>query len=80
MVYKNVGERTARFFDNNTFTTVETTLPNYSLLDLNANYKLLNETVTFFSAVSNLFNEDYEDILGYSTLGRNYKIGVRLFF
>ncbi|TMM31111.1 TonB-dependent receptor [Polaribacter aestuariivivens] len=80
LVYKSVGERVARFFDNNTFTTVETTLPKYNLLDFNINYKLLDETVTFFGTVSNIFNEDYEDILGYSTRGRNYKVGVRLQF
>ena len=80
LTYKNVGNRFARYYDNVIFSTVETTLPKYSLLDLNANYKVLEDTVTFFIAATNLLNEDYEDILGFSTRGRNYKIGVRLQF
>ncbi|MDY0779661.1 TonB-dependent receptor plug domain-containing protein [Tenacibaculum sp. IB213877] len=80
LVYKNVGERFAPYYDSTVFATVEATLPKYNLLDLNANYKLLNEKVTLFGSVTNLFNEDYEDVLGYSTRGRNYKLGIRLQF
>ena len=52
----------------------------YQVLDLTANYKLLEDTVTFFGAITNILNEDYDDILGYSTRGRNFKLGVRLQF
>ena len=45
-----------------------------------ANYKVLEDTVTFFIAATNLLNEDYDDIFGYETRGRNYKLGVRLQF
>ena len=34
--------------------------------DLSANYKLLEDTVTFFGAVTNILNEDYDDLLGFS--------------
>ena len=44
------------------------------------NYKVLNDRVTFFATVTNVLDEDYDDILGFSTRGRNYKIGVRLQF
>ena len=44
------------------------------------NYKLLEETLTFFAAVTNVFDENYDDILGFSTRGRNYKIGLRFQF
>ncbi len=81
LVYKNVGERS--YFDQyGSFGAAGGTvvLPSYNLLDFNANYKLLDETVTFFATVSNLFNEDYEETLGYATRGRNVKLGVRLQF
>jgi len=79
--YKNVGERT--YFDQwGSFGTAgaDVVLPTYNLLDVNANYKLLNETVTVFASVTNVFNEDYEETLGYTTRGRNFKLGVRLQF
>jgi vitamin B12 transporter len=44
------------------------------------NYKVLGDTVTFFAALTNILNEDYDDVLGYATRGRNYKVGVRLQF
>ena len=79
--YRNVGERT--YFDRyGSFGNfgADVILPSYQVLDFAANYKLLDETVTFFGAVTNLLNEDYDDILGYSTRGRNFKVGVRLQF
>ena len=81
LVYKNVGERT--YYDQyGSFGIAgeKVALPNYNLLDFNANYKLLEGKVTFFGTVSNLLNEDYEETLGFSTRGRNYKLGVRLNF
>ena len=80
LTFKTVGNRLARYYDSATFSTVETTLSKYNLLDLDLNYKLLGGTATIFGAVTNLLNEDYQDILGYSTRGRNYKLGIRLQF
>jgi vitamin B12 transporter len=81
LTYRSVGERT--IFDRyGSFGAagVDVILPNYQVIDLMANYKLLEDTVTFFAAVTNVLDEDYDDILGFSTRGRNYKIGVRLQF
>lgn len=81
ITYKNVGERTV--FDRyGSFGNAEedVILESYQVLDLTANYKVLNETVTFFGGITNMLNEDYDDILGFSTRGRNYKIGIRLHF
>lgn len=81
LVYKNVGERT--YFDQwGSFGAAgaDVALPTYNLLDVNANYKLLDETVTVFAAMTNVFNEGYEETLGYTTRGRNFKFGIRLQF
>jgi vitamin B12 transporter len=81
VTYRNVGERT--IFDRwGSFGTAgeDVVLDSYQVLDFTANYKLLDETVTFFGAVTNILNEDYDDILGFSTRGRNFKVGVRLQF
>ena len=79
--YRNVGERT--IFDRyGSFGTLgdDVILEEYQVLDFMANYKVLEDTVTFFIAATNLLNEDYDDIFGYETRGRNYKLGVRLQF
>ena len=79
--YRNVGERT--IFDRyGSFGTLgdDVILEEYQVLDLMANYKVLEDTVTFFIAATNLLNEDYDDLFGYETRGRNYKVGVRLQF
>ena len=79
--YRNVGERT--IFDRYGFFGTagdDVILEEYQVLDFMANYKVLEDTVTFFIAATNLLNEDYDDIFGYETRGRNYKVGVRLQF
>ena len=79
--YRNVGERT--IFDRyGSFGTAgeNVVLEDYQVLDFMANYKVLEDTVTFFVAATNLLNEDYDDIFGYETRGRNYKVGIRLQF
>ena len=46
-------------------------------VDLNAAYEL-NGNVDFFGRIENLLDEDYQQILGYGTLGQSGSIGVRL--
>lgn len=68
------------FFNSQTFASEAVVLDNYQLVNLDATYKLKEKPVTFFAGASNLLNEEYQEIFGYQTRGRNYKIGVRLAF
>lgn len=80
-VYKHIGDRTVFDKYGSFGPRGETvTIDSYNLLDFTANYSLLNKKVTFFGTVSNIFNTDFEETLGFSTLGRNVKLGVRLNF
>jgi len=47
---------------------------------LDVTYKLKSTEVSFFLGVSNVLNEDFQEVVGFQTRGRNYKIGVRLGF
>jgi vitamin B12 transporter len=81
ITYRNIGERT--IFDRyGSFGTAgeDVILESYQVLDFMANYKLLDNKLTVFAGITNLLDEDYDDIYGYSTRGRNYKIGVRFQF
>lgn len=55
------------------------TLEGYSLLDFGARH-LLTKGITVFANVTNLLNEDYQEIFGFSTRGRNYRLGLRFQF
>lgn len=55
------------------------TLDAYTLLDLNASHEL-SSGFTAFANITNLLNDDYQEIFGFSTRGRNYKVGFRYQF
>lgn len=78
--YRRLGGRTARYYDTNLFKTVEKDLPRYQVFDFSINYTPFNTNLTLFANLSNVFNEDYEETIGYSTRGRNYSLGLRFQF
>ena len=53
-------------------------LDSYSLLDFFINQSLLDNKVTFFGSITNILNEDYQEIAGFTTRGRNYNLGIRI--
>ena len=55
-------------------------LASYRVVNLFLNHKLIDNRLTLFTSVTNLLNEDYQEIAGFSTRGRNYKLGLRLNF
>ena len=52
----------------------------YSLVDLYGNYSIIKNKVSVFAQISNIFDADYVETLGYTTKGRNYKIGLNFKF
>lgn len=60
--------------------TANRILKSYSLLGLSANHELIKDRLKVFASISNLLNEDYEELYNYSTLGRNFKLGFSLKF
>lgn len=74
--YSYTGDRT--LFDFNSFS--EVTLDAYQLVDIFVSYGFANDRLTCYGAVNNLFDEDFIAVLGYTTRGRNYSMGVRYRF
>ncbi|MFY0713084.1 TonB-dependent receptor [Seonamhaeicola sp. NFXS20] len=72
--YQFVGERADTDFS--TYQNVD--LDNFSLVDLYFSQKLVKNKVKLFASITNLFNEDYFEILGYTTKGRNVSLGLNL--
>jgi vitamin B12 transporter len=50
----------------------------YSLLNATAKYELIKNRMTIFGSVTNIFNEEFVENIGYSTRGRNFKIGLNI--
>ncbi|MAN59019.1 MAG: TonB-dependent receptor [Flavobacteriaceae bacterium] len=79
LAYQYVGDREDRFFSPTTFMSETVTLGSFNLLELTINRKI-SEVLNIFAGVSNLLNEDYEELFRYETQGRNARVGFSLNF
>ena len=57
-------------------TTTTTAAPIYTLVDLSTNVSVTNDLDVYLN-LSNLFDEDYQDVAGYETLGFGLSAGFR---
>ncbi len=66
--------------DNNfsTFPATPVILQSYSLLNLQVNHGLKNNRLKLFAGLFNILNEEYSEIYGFSTRGRNIRVGFTL--
>lgn len=64
------------FYDPATFQSQTLRLDSYVLVDLSGGWKL-NDRIELIGRITNLTDEQYEDVLGYSTPGRAYYAGLR---
>ena len=53
-------------------------LESFSLIDLYFSHKLIENKVKLFASVTNILNEDYFEILGFTTKGRNVSLGLNI--
>jgi vitamin B12 transporter len=70
-----VGEREDNDFS--TWPSSRVVLDNYTLIDIFASYDLL-DYLTIYGRIENLFDEDYEEVLYYGTIGRAGYLGLSL--
>ncbi len=69
LAYQHTGERRASPFS-------ETFLPAYDLVNLNFRKSLLNSKLNFSGAINNIFDEEFIGVEGFTTMGRNFNIGL----
>lgn len=53
-------------------------LESFSLIDLYFSHKLIENKLKLFASVTNILNEDYFEISGYTTKGRNVSLGLNI--
>jgi len=76
LTYQFVGNR----LDTDFATYQNESLKSFSLIDLYFSQKLIENKLKLFVTATNLFNEDYTEIIGYTTKGRNVSLGFNLNF
>jgi vitamin B12 transporter len=55
-------------------------LPAYQTLNSTVSWDLVPKKVQVFGAVTNLFNADFQEVIGYNAKGRNVKLGLSFLF
>ncbi len=80
MQYQFVDKRSDAFYDMNIFATQAVNLAGYQLVNSNISYELLPNRLQIFGAVTNILNEDFQEVIGYNTRGRNFKLGLNFMF
>ena len=76
--YQYVDARKDAFFDGNTYATAQVKLASYQVLNTLARYEIIKRRLSVFCSINNIFNVDFVENIGYSTLGRNYKLGLTI--
>jgi vitamin B12 transporter len=84
VAYQFVDKRVTEYtiYDPITWTPtlVREILKDYQLVNTNIRYALVKNKLNTFLAVDNVLNKDFVEARGYSTRGRNFKIGFSFLF
>jgi vitamin B12 transporter len=76
--FNYTDKRDDSFFDLTTFTSSQVTLKSFSLVNLYANRTLINNRLSVYAQITNVFNVNYQELVGFSTRGRNFLLGFKL--
>lgn len=76
--YQFNDERNDVVFNSSTFTNDDVLLDSYSILDFYVSHAILNNKLKLFANLTNILNEEYQEISGFSTRGRNINLGFNL--
>ena len=76
--YQFNDDRDDAFSNAITFERETVNLKSYSLLDFYVSHSIIDNKMTVFANMSNIFNADYQELFGYTTKGRNVTIGFNL--
>ena len=77
--YQYNTDREDRFFNSDTFEQESVTLDAFGLLDFYVSQQV-SKNLQLFAHLSNLLDEEYEELYRYSTRGRNLRLGFSLKF
>ncbi len=76
--YQFNDNRTDSVYNSSTYQNDIITLKSYNLFDFYISHKFISNKVLLFANVTNILNESYQELYGYSTRGRNVSIGLNI--
>ncbi|WP_298306560.1 TonB-dependent receptor plug domain-containing protein [Flavobacterium sp.] len=76
--YQYLDGRKDVYFDGNSFGTASVKLGSYQLVNALVKYQLIKNRLSIFGAATNILNEDFTENIGYSTRGRNFRLGLNI--
>jgi len=76
--YQYNDDRDDSVYNPDTFQNDKITLESYGLLDFYISHKIIAHKMTVFANVTNIFNEDYQELFGFTARGRGVNIGFNL--
>lgn len=76
--YQFVDKKPDALFDPITYEQTSIVTAAYKLLNATAKYELIKNRMTVFVTATNILNEDFYEVIGYSTRGRNFKLGLNI--
>ena len=80
LIYQYVSDRSDAFYDEANFVTETVNLKAYQLFNANIRYQVIPNRLSLFGAIDNIFNEEFQEVIGYNTRGRNFRIGMNFQF
>lgn len=77
--YQYTDKRRDVFFSPETFTSEDRFLQSYQLVDFFVSHQL-DSRFRLFGSLTNLLNEKYQEVFGFTTRGANYRLGLEMRF
>lgn len=78
--YQFVDKREDMYYDAAIWTSQNVSLGAYQLVNAIYSYDLLPNRLQVFTSVTNVLNSNFQEVIGYNTRGRNFKIGLTVLF
>lgn len=78
VTYQYVDSRKDVYFDGFTYASQKVTLGSYQLLNSSIRYELIKTRLTLFGSATNILNANFVENIGYSTRGRNFRLGLNI--
>jgi vitamin B12 transporter len=76
--YQYTDKRNDAFFDGLTYETQRVVLGSYNIMNTSLKYDLVRNIVNVYGSVTNIFNTNFIENIGYSTRGRNFMLGLNV--